>query len=322
MIYAVAIVVGLLALLWSANRFIDSAIKLANYYKLPPLLIGIFIVGFGTSAPEMLVSLMASLNGNAALAVGNAVGSNIANIGFILGLTALISPIFVNSQIVKKELPILIFACLTAGAFLYDGSFSRLEALILLCIFSAIVIWSIKQSSTSADDSFGNEAEKLASTAESTLTSAYLGLTIGFVVLLASSRTLVWGAVHTAQSLGVSDLVIGLTIVALGTSLPELASSVAAALKKQNDIAIGNIVGSNMFNILAVLGLAGSVVPQSPVDQSVFYRDWSTMMILSIGLLVMSIGIKGQGKINRIEASLLLLVYFIYTLFLISQVLQ
>ena len=316
---SIAILIGLVLLVWSADRFIEGASASANYLGMPPLLIGMVIIGFGTSAPELVVSVLAASAGNPGLALGNAYGSNIANIALILGLTALIAPITVYSTILRRELPLLTGATLLAGWQLMDNEVSRLDAGILLLAFFAIFGWTIRQGMK------GNNKDTLEQEVEATLESnqmslkASLGwLLLGLLVLVLSSRLLVWGAVEVAQSLGVSDLIIGLTIVAIGTSLPELASSLAAIRKNEHDMALGNILGSNLFNTLAVVGLAGSIHPMT-VGPEVFRRDVMLTAALTLSLFIICYA-WGQrsSRINRVEGGLLLLVFIGYTTYLLT----
>ncbi|GAM64436.1 inner membrane protein yrbG [Vibrio ishigakensis] len=310
----IAIFIGLMLLVWSAERFVDGAAATATHAGMSPLLIGMLVVGFGTSAPEMVVSAMAAIDGNPELALGNALGSNIVNTGLILGVTALIAPIMVQSVIVKKELPLLLVISLLLGIQLLDGSLTRVEAAILLVGFIGLIIWSIYTGTKQ------NDSQETKQRADLSLTTAIIWLVTGLILLVISSRILVWGAVTIAQSLGVSDLIIGLTVVALGTSLPELAASVVAARKGEHDIAIGNIVGSNMFNILAVVGIAGMVSPISEMSAEVLSRDWPVMLSMTLALFFMAFGFGRQGRINRLEGAGLLLAYSIYTGYLIFSI--
>lgn len=310
----IAIFIGLMLLVWSAERFVDGAAATATHAGMSPLLIGMLVVGFGTSAPEMVVSAMAAIDGNPELALGNALGSNIVNTGLILGVTALIAPIMVQSVIVKKELPLLLVISLLLGVQLLDGSLTRFEAAILLVGFIGLIIWSIYTGTKQ------NDSQESQQRADLSLTTAIIWLVTGLILLVISSRILVWGAVTIAQSLGVSDLVIGLTVVALGTSLPELAASVVATRKGEHDIAIGNIVGSNMFNILAVVGIAGMVSPISEMSAEVLSRDWPVMLSMTLALFFMAFGFGRQGRINRLEGAGLLLAYSIYTGYLIFSI--
>ena len=309
-----AIIVGLLLLIWSADRFVDGAAATARHFGMPQLLIGIVIIGFGTSAPEMIVSALSALNGNPGIALGNAYGSNITNIGLILGLTALVLPLAVNSQVLKQELPVLIFVTALSAFLIMDGDVLRLDAWILLGIFFIYMGWTIWAGLRNRDDSLVHDVkEELQEQEYMSLAKALMWVVIGLALLMGSSQLLVWGAVEIAHYFGVSDLVVGLTIVAVGTSLPELASSIAAARKNEVDLAVGNIIGSNLFNTLAVVGLAGAISPMY-VGQEVFTRDMPVMSTLTVLLLVFGFGKKGQ--INRIKGLILLLAYIGYNFYL------
>ncbi|MDO9581705.1 MAG: calcium/sodium antiporter [Desulfomicrobium sp.] len=313
----IAVVFGLLMLVWSADRFIDGASATARHYHMPPLLIGMVIVGFGTSAPEMVVSALASMQGNPGIALGNAYGSNITNIALILGVTAMMRPMAVHSRVLRMELPMLTGITLLAGYQLLDNEISRLDAVILLLVFAALMFWTIRQGMHKQKDALGIEIEHEMADGVMPLRKAVFWLVVGLVLLIVSSRILVWGAVEIAHAMGVSDLIIGLTIVALGTSLPELASSILAARKGEHDIALGNILGSNLFNTLAVVGIAGSISPMT-VGPEVFSRDIMTMTVLTASLFIFGYGFRkpGSGRINRFEGTLLLAGYIGYNAYL------
>ncbi|MFP1677053.1 calcium/sodium antiporter [Alloalcanivorax sp. C16-2] len=303
-----ALILGLAILVWSADRFIDSASLCARRLGVPPLFIGIIIVGFGTSAPELVVSAIAASQNSPELALGNAFGSNIANVGLVLGLAALVRPIHSRSPVIRREILLLLGVSLLAGGLLLDGELGRGDALVLLAAFVVLLAWSVKKSFSggpSADDSPGNEAG--AGTG-----AALVWLLVSLVLLLASSRLLVWGAVQIALSLGISELIIGLTVVALGTSLPELASVIAAARKGEHDLALGNIVGSGLFNTLAVVGLAGVITP-FPVADGLLYRDWPVMVALVVMLQLLALigGARGL-RLSRWVGALLLAIYVGY----------
>lgn len=317
----VAVVGGLGVLVWSAERFIDGAAGTATHFGMPPLVIGMVIVGFGTSAPEMVVSAFAALDGSPNLALGNALGSNIANIGLILGITALIAPISVHSAIIRRELPLLLVIGAVVGAVLWGGSLSRIEAALLLAGFVLLIGWTLVNALRARGDTLEAELSQELAQHPMPLKRALFWLLVGLALLIASSRVLVWGAVTIAQTLGVSDLIIGLTIVAIGTSLPELAASVIAARKGEHDIAIGNIVGSNMFNLLAVVGIAGMISPIPSIPPEVMSRDWPVMMASTIALFVMGYGLRGQGRINRLEGGVLLAAFIVYTAYLVLSTL-
>lgn len=313
----VAVLIGLVVLVWSADRFVSGAASVAHYFAMSPLLIGMLIVGFGTSAPEMVVSALASWQGNPGIALGNAYGSNISNIALILGITALISPIVVHSKVLRKELPILTLVTALAAWQLWDGMLSGTDAAVLLAVFLALMFWAIYESKHKKSDPLAEDmAEELSANAMP-IKSALLWLVVGLLLLIASSRALVWGAVEIARSAGVSDLVIGLTVVAIGTSLPELASSIVAARKNEHDIAFGNIIGSNLFNTLVVVGIAGSIRPIA-VGAEIIHRDMLVMGALTISLFALGYGFGKPGRISRIDGGLLVAAYIGYTAYLVS----
>jgi len=307
-----AIAGGFILLTWSADRFVVGASAMAYNLKVSPLIIGLTIVGLGTSAPEMLVSAFASWQGNSGLAVGNALGSNIINTGLILGITAMIIPLNVHSSILKRELPILLLVMVVALLLLMDGTLGRLDGALLLTGMAMMLIWMIRlgrTSQTSEDPMSAEFADGIPTTLG--MGRAVFWLVVGGLVLLGSSRLLVWGAVSIAQEMGVSDLVIGLTIVALGTSMPELAATVMSAIKNEHDIALGNVIGSNIFNLLVVLGLPGLINPAT-IDTEVLARDYPVMIGLTVALFVMAYGFRGPGRINRIEGTVLVLAFCAY----------
>jgi cation:H+ antiporter len=307
---SLAIFAGLVVLVWSADRFISGAAALANNLGVSPMLIGLTIVGFGTSAPEILVSAMASLDGNPGLAIGNAIGSNIANIGLILGVTALIIPLSVHSGVLKREYPLLLAVSLISLALMWDGTLDRSDGTILLILLIFILGWMIRSAKMGAADPIASEFD--AEIPHDTPTGkALFWLILGLIALLASSRLLVWGATNIATALGISDVVIGLTIVAIGTSLPELAATIASALKGEDDIAIGNVIGSNLYNILAVLSLPGLLAP-GPFLPEILYRDLPAMLLMTIALFFMGYGIGKQGRITRLEGAVLLCAFLGY----------
>ncbi|NOY12472.1 MAG: calcium/sodium antiporter [Deltaproteobacteria bacterium] len=318
---AVAVLGGLALLIWSADRFVDGAVATALHAGMPTLLIGMVIIGFGTSAPEMVVSAFSAAQGNPGLALGNAYGSNITNIALILGLTALINPIEVKSSILRKELPILVAVTLLAISQLVDGRISRSDAWVLLGVFAVLIGWSIWQGLQHRQDSLEADMDVTLKVAPMPLKRALIWLFLGILLLMLSSRVLVWGAVEIARAFGLSDLIIGLTVVALGTSLPELASALAATRKGEHDLALGNVLGSNLFNTLAVVGIAGAIDPMQ-VPPEVLWRDSAVMGGLTLALFVVGIGVRGPGRINRWEGAGLLAVYFIYNGYLISHVLS
>ncbi len=312
-LFSAAIITGLILLTWSADRFVIGASGLALSFNISPLIIGLTIVAFGTSAPEMLVSAMAAWQGNSGIAIGNVIGSNIVNMTLVLGLAALIIPLTIRSQTLNREFPLTIVVMFFALALIYDGVLSRLDGLLLMAGMILVVMWTLHLAhSASANDpltsSFSDEMPEVDSKRH-----VWWLVISGLVILLISSRLLVWGAVGIAHSFGISDLVIGLTIVAVGTSLPELATSVVAARKGEHDIAVGNVVGSSLFNTLAVLGIAGIVGPGN-FDTIVLTRDYPLMITLAIALYLMARGVRrtGHGSIQRWAGGLLLAVFVIY----------
>lgn len=277
---ALFVLAGFAGLIWSADKFVAGAAALANNYGISKLVIGLTIVAFGTSAPEVLVSLSATLQGKGDLAIGNALGSNLANIGLVLGATALLSALPVQNHLLKMELPVLLLITALSGWFLWDAHLSRGEGIALLLALPCamgVIIWSKRHHPEEIDDEIPTMNRG----------QALFWFAFGLTALVVSSDTLVRGASDLALAFGVSPLVIGLTVVAVGTSLPELAASVASALKGHPDIAIGNVIGSNLFNLLAVMSLPGVIAPLS-MEPEVFSRDFLAMAALT-GLLALAL---------------------------------
>ena len=320
-VYLLALVVGLIALLKSADKFVDSASLVAKKLGMSPLLIGMIIVGFGTSAPEFVVSALASLEGNSGIALGNAYGSNITNIALILGATALFRPITVHSQVIKKELPLLALITVVSIFLIYDLDLSRSDAFIMLGIFTAIMFWTFLQNKNNKNDSFAQEIESELEDIPTSMGRIYFMLVASLVALVISSRALVFGAVGIAELFGVPDMIIGLTIVAIGTSLPEFASSIIAAKKGESDIAIGNVIGSNILNTLVVVGISGTIDP-TKLASDFFNRDAMVVLGLTLSLFILGYGFKKDGVITRTKGALLLVSYFAYIGYLISTIQQ
>jgi len=311
----ISILAGFAILIWAADRFVIGAAALANNWGISPLLIGLTIVGLGTSAPEIVVSTMSSMQGNPGLAIGNALGSNIANIGLILGITALVCPLAVRSEILKREYPILLIVTLLSYWLLADHFLDLMDASILIAgliivIFTLIWLAQHKSPSDPLPDEFAEEIPN-----DMPNKTAIFWFMVGLIGLLISSRMLVWGAVNIAQAFGVSDLVIGLTIVAIGTSLPELAASISSAFKGEHDIAIGNIIGSNLYNLLAVLPIPGFFAT-TIIDPEVISRDLPVMLILTLALLAMGLSKTGKGIIGRFKGLLLTATFIGYQAFI------
>ncbi len=314
-----ALIIGLALLVWSADRFVIGAAAMARNLGLPPLLIGLTIVALGTSAPEILVSAMAAFQGNPGLSIGNALGSNIANIGLILGATAVIAPLSVHSATLRREYPMLMAISLIALLLMVDGELGRTDGLILVAGLALLLYGMVRLGlrSRATTDPMGLEFEAEIPEAMPTA-RAIAWFLAGLIFLLLSSRILVWGSVNIAKAFGISDLVIGLTIVSIGTSLPELAATVASALKKEHDIALGNIIGSNMFNLLAVLSLPGLIAPGLFAPE-ILARDLPVMIGLTLGIFVMGFGFGGPGRINRLEGLILALVFIAYQTLLFAD---
>ncbi len=315
-----AVVGGFILLVWGAERFVSGASATARHFGVSPLIIGLTIVALGTSAPEILVSAVASWQGNTGLAFGNAIGSNITNISLVLGLTALVIPLKVHSKILKRELPILLLIMFLVLALILDGEMNRGDGLLLVFGLAIMIYWLVQLGLKSRQEDPMNEEYTQEISSDMPRRRALLWLLAGMLVLFAGSKILVWGAVSIAEFIGISDLVIGLTIIAIGTSLPELAASIISARKGEYDIAIGNVIGSNMFNLLAVMSMPGLIAPGS-MSPDILTRDYPWMVVLTIALFIMAYGFRGPGKINRIEGGVLLTAYgyYLYTLYLSAQ---
>jgi len=314
----VYLIAGLVLLVAGAEVLVRGAAKLAAQFGIPPLIIGLTVVAFGTSAPETAVSVQAALDGSGDLAIGNVVGSNIANVLLILGLTALIAPLIVSRQLIRLDVPIMIGASLLTFGLAWDGSLSRLDGALLFAgvlAYTGFLIYSARKDKGGDDDEFAKEFG-LDEAPKPYAWAINLGLIIaGLVLLVTGSNFLVEGAVTLARALGISELVIGLTVVAVGTSLPELATSILAAIKGERDIAVGNIVGSNIFNLLCVLGLASLVSPAAiSVSPNALAFDFPVMIAVAVACL--PIFFTGY-RINRWEGLLFLAYYVAYTLYLI-----
>jgi cation:H+ antiporter len=310
-LFIIAIVAGFAILIWGADRFVDGAANIATNLGVSPLIVGLTIVGFGTSAPEMLVSALAAFDNAPALGIGNAIGSNIANVGLVLGVTTLITPLVVHSDTLKREFPVLASVMLLSCFLMLDGVLSFTDGSILFSGFIltlAGMAWLAMRSQKG--DPLEQEFEQEYAEAKLTTKMSFVYFMIGLVALLIGSKSLVWGATGIAQLLGVSDLVIGLTIVAIGTSLPELAAAVVSALKNEHDIAVGNVLGSNIFNLLAVLAMPGLIAP-SNIDPMVMQRDFPFMVGLAVVLYCFA-RFSPQGKIGRGAGLLMMAGYIAY----------
>ncbi|HAZ81064.1 MAG TPA: calcium/sodium antiporter [Porticoccaceae bacterium] len=306
---------GLLGLVWAADKFVGGSIGLARNFGVSSLMIGLTVVSIGTSAPEIIVSVNAALQNAGGLAVGNAIGSNIANIGLVLGITALIAAIPVRKSLLQQEIPLLLLITAFAGLCLYDGQLQRGEsiALGLLVIPLLLILGKFKKNTLGVDEHGIEETH-----ASGSLKQSSFWLIIGLIALLSSAKLTVWGATTIASHFGISDLIIGLTVVAIGTSLPELAASVVSAVRGHHDIAVGNIIGSNLFNILLVMTTAGAISP-IVLTGEVFSRDYiamAAMTVLMVAIIAVSLR-RGSGtgdgtKISRVFGLLLLIAYCLY----------
>ncbi|MCB1733664.1 MAG: calcium/sodium antiporter [Gammaproteobacteria bacterium] len=323
MLYAsLAILTGFAVLVWGADRFVTGAAATARNLGVSPLVVGLTVVGFGTSAPEMLVGSVAAWLGSPEIAIGNALGSNIANIALILGATAVMVPLSVHSNILRREFPLLMLATLIAAAVVMDGDLTRVDALVLLTMLAGLLYWIVR---VALEERHGGKGDPIDDEFDAEIPAdmgqgaATFWLIVGLAALLASSRLLVWGATEIAVAFGISDLVIGLTIVAVGTSLPELAASIASARKNEPDIAIGNVIGSNMFNSLAVLG-APVLIQPTAVSAAVLSRDMPMVIGLTVLMFFMAVGSGSHGRINRLEGAVLLAIFLAYQGYLLHGV--
>jgi len=320
LIFSLAIIIGLIILIWSADQFVSGAVATALKLGMTPMMVGLTVVAFGTSAPELIVSATAALDNASHLAVGNAIGSNIANIALVLGATALVSAIPLKKAILKVEFPILLGATILASILICDGSLEFYDGIGLLIILIVSLVALAKLQKAPIED-----LEEIEECKSLSARKAYTLLFVSILLLVASSKLLVWGAVGIATELGVSNLIIGLTIVAIGTSLPELAASIASALKGHHDLALGNIIGSNLFNLLAVLAIPAFIQSTNqagiPISDTLIYRDYALMLALTFGLAAIAYlkHLLKKDDIGKIIGSLLLTLYFAYLFYLYQQ---
>ncbi len=310
-------VVGFAALIWSADKFLSGAAATATNLGVSNIVIGLTVVSLGTSAPEIVVALIAALEDNAVLAIGNAIGSNIANIGLVLGITAIIAPLPFSQNVLRRELPWLLGATVLAIVLIFDRELSLLDGLILLTGL-AYILWQLLRSEKDTDPAESALASELEELPKMKQSVALFWLVIGLTVLLAAAQILVYAATEIALALGISSMIIGLTIVAIGTSLPELAATIGSAMKGQPDIAIGNIVGSNILNILAVLAVPG-MISATTLDFSALWRDSGMMLALTLMLALFAYGLNSRAVITRFEGIVMLLAWIGYNLLLAQQ---
>ena len=314
---AIGLILGFSLLVWSADKFLSGAANTARNLGVSEMIIGLTVVSIGTSSPEIVVALTAALEGNPLLAVGNAIGSNIANIGLVLGITALVAPLLFSKQVLQVELPCLLGVTLLALILVFDLALGMLDGILLLGALLLLCLLVYKRSSRHPEmaDSIRGELGELPAMSTS---KGLLWLLAGLVLLVISSELLVWSATEIAQRLGVSSMIIGLTIVAVGTSLPELAATVGSAIKGHADIAIGNVVGSNILNILAVLSLPG-LITVTQLESAALWRDCGTMLAMTLLLALFAYGINSRTVITRFEGSVLFLAWIGYNALLIEQ---
>lgn len=311
------LLIGLALLVWSSDIFIDGAASFSKHMDISPLVIGVVVLGFGTSMPEVVVATLASLDDSPGLAIGNAIGSNIANIGLVLGITAIIAPIVVKSSILKRELPLLLFISFAAYALVLDKHLGFMDGVILAIALVVVMIWMIKanKSMDTSDPMVDETLQELEDHPELTLKKSIVFLLGGLVILMISAKMMVWGAEEIAIAFNVPEVIIGLTIIAIGTSLPELAAAIAAARKNEADLMIGNIVGSNLFNILAVLAVPALLAP-SVLDNEILNQDLPVMLAFTIAMLLLALPLLGKASINRAKGILLTACFVSYLVML------
>ncbi|AZQ85816.1 calcium/sodium antiporter [Colwellia sp. Arc7-635] len=323
LIQILILLLSLITLVWSADKFVFGASALARNLGISPMIIGLTIVAMGSSAPEMMIAATASLQGNVDTAVGNAIGSNITNIALVLGITALFHPLSVSSSTIKREIPLILIVTAIATFMLANSYFSFIEGLILIIGFvlyiATLLFVTLKRSKQNPiDDKMVLEAEQDVPDGVSTKHSV-IWLVVGIILLPLSASFLVDSSVFIAKAFGISDLVIGLTVIAVGTSLPELAASIMSIIKKEDDLALGNIIGSNIFNILAVLSLAGLIAP-GDIDNAAAVRDAPFMLATTFLLFLLCFSRSGKFRITRAKGVLLLAVFIGYQVLLFSQI--
>ncbi|HJH08563.1 MAG TPA: calcium/sodium antiporter [Psychrobacter pasteurii] len=312
----IAVIIGLAILVWSADTFIDGTTSLAVRFNMPSFLIGVIILGIGTSAPELVVSALAALSGSPDIALGNAYGSNIINITLVLGVTALISPIIIRSDVIRYDLMLLIAVTALAAIQLHDGNLSLMDGIVLIMALVSVLLIQIFLSLRSNKDKV-ELPEELAAKQEVNVLKSFGALILGLSLLIASSRAIVWGAVELATLWGMSELLIGLTIVAIGTSLPELVASVAAARRGEHDMALGNVIGSNLFNTLGVVGLAAIIKPIQNIDPQIVSRDMLMVGLVTVLLFILAIiAFRRQGEMKHGSGVVLILTFIFYSVWL------
>ena len=312
-LYIGSLLAGILGLLWGADKFVAGSASFARSIGISSLVVGLTVVSVGTSAPEIIVSINAALDGSSGLAVGNALGSNLANVGLVLGITLLITPIPIYRHLLTEESIVLLVITALAGICLYNGVLGRLEGLFLVLLSVPLLVMVVKYKKSHPESSEPQTIDSYP------INNALLKFALGLTLLLVSAEVTVWSAKSIAESMGISELVIGLTIVAIGTSLPELAASVMSAIRGHHDIALGNIIGSNLFNLLLVMGAAGAINPIS-LDPAVFTRDYLAMAAITVLLvLLLAINLRNNNRTAQLPkwaGVILLSAYCLYYLVL------
>jgi cation:H+ antiporter len=313
----IVLAIGLVLLVWSSDIFIDGAASTAIHMNISPLIIGVVVLGFGTSAPEILVAILASVDNSPSLAIGNVVGSNIANIGLVLGVTAMVSPIVIKSSLLKREFPMLLVISLIGILLMLDKDLDITDGFILLTLLLIVMTWMIRANKNMAPtDPLAKETvDELEDMPKFSRGKSWFYLLAGLIVLMISAKMMVWGAVEVAVYFKVPEMIIGLTIVAIGTSLPELAAAITAARKGEADLMIGNILGSNLFNLLAVMSMPALLAP-SIIENTTLLLDYPIMLALTLAMLLVALPRKGKAVITKVEGFILLMSFIAYMVFL------
>ncbi|KAA0445397.1 MAG: calcium/sodium antiporter [Candidatus Thioglobus sp.] len=304
----IALLTGFTLLIYSADKFTENGAKIATIFQVSPLVIGLLIFGFGTSAPEILVSALAAMDGNTGISIGNAIGSNIFNISLVLGLSAIIYPIEVSGSILKKEWLFLMFVTVITGFLLWDKHLGIVDGLILTSLLLVFLTYTFKTAKNHPTNEFD---EILKNPEKKQLGKTWFLLIISLLTLIFSAKIIVWGGVQVAKSFGISDLIIGLSVISIGTSLPELAVSISSVLKKQYAMIVGNVIGSNLFNTLAVLAIPGLIHP-AEITSEILDRDYLVMLLLTVLLFIVAYKIHKKHIINRFEGGLLVAIFGVY----------
>ena len=314
LLFIAALVIGFLLLMWSADSFTDNALDIAAHLNISKVVVGIVILGFGTSAPELLVSGISAWQGNPGLAIGNALGSNITNILLIIGITLCILPLFINKRVLRRDFSFLIGAMLLFSLLIIDKTLSLLDGILLVA--SLILVLYVLARFEMKEHAFDKLTPK---PTDKKLTTLFIALLFGLIILLLSSKLVVWAGVSIAERFGVSDLIIGLTIIAFGTSLPELATCVASALKKHSELALGNIIGSNIFNTLGVTGIA-SIIATYTIPRQFYERDFPVMLLATFMLFLLAWIFMRKSIIPRVVGVFFISGYFAYITYIYLQI--